>query len=424
MTAEDPRIERLLDELLNSHLTPEQVCADSPDLLPTVRKRWRKLKRLGVDLDNLFPIQGDPQGAGPELPKIPGYEVEAVLGRGGMGIIYRVRHVKLDRVVALKMLLSGKYAGAVELARFTREAQAIAALQHPNIVQIYDVGEVDGRPYFTMELVGGGSLSKKLAGTPQPAQYGASVIHILARAIHVAHLVGIVHRDLKPSNILLTPDGTPKISDFGLARHFEGQSDVTLDMAKIGTPSYMAPEQVIGKPGSVGPPADVYALGATLYELLAGRPPFRAETATETERQLLTREPVPPSRLNTKVPRDLETICLKCLHKEPQRRYPSAADLAEDLRRFLDGRPIVARPVSRLERAWRWCKRNPHDTALAVLALALVGLALGGGFWLERQRAERRAEMARQEGAVETALQQAVAFEEQGRWPEARAVLE
>src|SRR5258705_1832658 len=372
MTAEDPRIERLLDELLNSHLTPEQVCADSPDLLPTVRKRWRKLKRLGVDLDNLFPIQGDPQGAGPELPKIPGYEVEAVLGRGGMGIIYRVRHVKLDRVVALKMLLSGEYAGAVELARFAREAQSIAALQHPNIVQIYEVGQVDGRGYFTMELVGGGSLSQKLGGTPQPAQYCSSVTETLASAIHAAHLAGIVHRDLKPANILLTPDGTPKISDFGLARHFEGQSDVTLDMAKIGTPSYMAPEQVIGKSGSVGPPADVYALGATLYELLAGRPPFRGETATETERQLLTREAVPPSQLNAKVPRDLETICLKCLHKEPAKRYANAAQLAEDLRRFLAGEPILARPSGSVERALKWARRQPAQA----IAVAVGGVAV------------------------------------------------
>lgn len=313
MTAEDPRVQRMLDELLNSHLTPEQVCAESPELLPMVRKRWRKLKRLDVDLDSLFPVPSDPQGAEPELPKIPGYEVEAVLGRGGIGIIYRVRHVKLNRVVALKMLLSGEYAGAVELARFTRESQAIAALQHPNIVQIYDVGEVGGRAYFTMELVGSGSLSQKLGGTPQPAQYCSSITETLARAIHAAHLAGIVHRDLKPANILLTPEGTPKISDFGLARYFEGQPDITLDAARVGTPSYMAPEQVIGKPGSVGPPADIYALGATLYELLVGRPPFRGETPSATEQQLLTQEPVPPSRLNAKVPCDLDTICLKCL---------------------------------------------------------------------------------------------------------------
>src|SRR5258706_10137379 len=421
MTPEDPRIERLLDELLNSHLTPEQVCADSHDLLPTVRKRWRKLKRLGIDLDSLFPVQGDRQGAGPELPKIPGYEVEAVLGRGGMGIIYRVRHVTLDRVVALKMLLSGEHAGAVELARFTREAQAIAALQHPNIVQIHDVGQVDGRAYFTMELVGGGSLSHKLGGTPQPAQYGASVTHSLARAIHAAHFAGIVHRDLKPANILLASDGTPKISDFGLARHFEGQSDVTLDMAKIGTPSYMAPEQVIGKPGTVGPSADIYALGATLYELLTGRPPFRGETSTETERQLLTREPVRPSQLNAKVPRDLETICLKCLYKEPARRYESASALADDLRRFEEGRPIQARPVGWAERSWRWGRRNPTMAALVLTALALVGLASGGGTARRQERSQHNKEMRREVG---TAVTKAVSLRKGFHFHEARELLE
>src|SRR5258706_2132276 len=421
MSAEDPRVQRLLDELLNSHLTPEQVCADSPDLLPTVRKRWQKIKRLGVDLDSLFPVQGDGHEGTPELPKIPGYEVEAVLGRGGMGIIYRVRHLKLNRAVALKMLLSGEYAGAVELARFTREAQAIATLQHPNIVQIYDVGQVDGRAYFTMELVGGGSLSQKLGGIPQPAQYCSSVTETLATAIHAAHLAGIVHRDLKPANTLLTPDGTPKISDFGLARHFEGQSDVTLDMAKVGTPSYMAPEQVIGKPGTVGPSADIYALGATLYELLTGRPPFRGETATETERQLLTREPVRPSQLNAKVPRDLETICLKCLQKEPTRRYESASALADDLRRFEEGRPIQARPVGWAERSWRWSRRNPTVAALLLTALALVGLASGGGTWLLQQRSQHNKELRTEIG---TAVTQAVSFRRGLHFQEARERLE
>ncbi|MDB5319640.1 MAG: tetratricopeptide repeat protein kinase family protein [Phycisphaerales bacterium] len=421
MTAEDPRIERLVDELLNSDLTPEQVCAETPELLPAVRRRLRKIRRLGADLDSLFPIQGEGHAGEPEPPKIPGYEVQAVLGRGGIGIIFRVRHVKLDRVVALKMLLSGEYAGAVELARFAREAQSIAALQHPNIVQIYEVGQVDGRAYFTMELVGGGSLSQKLGGIPQPAQYGASVIHILARAIHAAHLAGIIHRDLKPANILLTPVGTPKISDFGLARHFEGQSDVTLDMAKIGTPSYMAPEQVTGKPGEVGPPADIYALGATLYELLTGRPPFRGETATETERQLLTREPVRPSQLNAKVPRDLETICLKCLQKEPTRRYESAAALADDLRRFEEGRPIQARPVGWAERSWRWCRRNPTMAALLVTALTLVGMASGGGTRLLQQRSQHNKELRSEIG---TAVTQAVSFRKGLHFQEARERLE
>src|SRR5258706_9027930 len=428
MSAEDPRVQRLLDELLNSHLTPEQVCADSPDLLPTVRKRWQKIKRLGVDLDSLFPVQGDGHEGTPELPRIPGYEVEAVLGRGGIGIIYRVRHLKLNRAVALKMLLSGEYAAAVELARFTREAQTIASLHHPNIVQIYDVGEFDGRAYFTMELIGGGSLSQKLGGIPQPAQYCSSVTETLARAIHVAHLAGIVHRHLKPANILLTPDRTPKVSEFGLARYFEGQSDVTLDMAKIGTPSYMAPEQVIGKSGTVGPSADVYALGATLYELLTGRPPFRGETHTETERQLLTREPVRPSQLNAKVPRDLETICLKCLQKEPTRRYESASALADDLRRFREGRPIRARPVGWAARVWRWSKRNPTGAALVTTALVLAMTAGAGGIWFVQQRAERLAQAARHDAEVRseigTAVTQAVSFRRGFHFQEARERLE
>src|SRR2546421_3059014 len=277
--ADDPRILELVENALCSNLSAEEVCANNPELLADVRDSLEECRDVDRMVEDMFPstaatpILGAQSQPGAPLPEIPGYEVIAVLGRGGHGIVYRARHLILKRVAALKMLLTGEYASPAELARFTREAEAIAALQHPNIVQIYDVGEVDGRPYFTMELVGGGSLSQKLGGTPQPAQYCSSVTETLATAIHAAHLAGIVHRDLKPANILLTPDGTPKISDFGLARQFEGQSDVTLDMAKIGTPSYMAPEQVIGKPGSVGPLADIYAIGATLYELLTGRPP-------------------------------------------------------------------------------------------------------------------------------------------------------
>ncbi|HMC88680.1 MAG TPA: serine/threonine-protein kinase, partial [Gemmataceae bacterium] len=354
--------------------------------------------------------------------------MEAVLGHGGMGVVYKARHLSLNRTVALKMLLGGAYAGPHEQARFRCEAEAVASLRHTNIVQVYDVAEHEGRPYFTMEFLEGGNLGRKLAGTPQPARQAATLAATLAEAVHVAHQGGIVHRDLKPANILLAADGTLKIADFGLARHLQGGAALTQSGAMVGTPSYMAPEQALGKTRALGPAVDVYALGAILYELLTGRPPFRAETAAETVLQLTYQEPAAPSRLNVKVPRDLETICLKCLHKQPERRYASAAALAEDLRRFQEGRPIHARPVTWGERLWRWCRRKPAAAALVATAFVLVGLILGGGLWLERQQAEVRAQTARREGraaqAVEAVLEQAAALQEQGRWPEARAALE
>src|SRR5262249_29286928 len=224
--------------------------------------------------------------------------------------------VRLNRFVALKMLTTGAYAGPHERARFQREAEAVARLRHTHIVQVHDVGDHEGRPYFTMEFLEGGSLALALAGAPQPARQAAALVATVAEAMQAAHQGGIVHRDLKPANILLARDGTPKVADFGLARHFEGEPALTVSGARIGTPSYMAPEQVIGKTAAIGPAADIYALGAVLYEMLTGRPPFRGETASETEQQVISAEPVSPSRLNPKVPRDLETICLKCLSKE------------------------------------------------------------------------------------------------------------
>jgi serine/threonine-protein kinase len=390
-----------------------------------------------ADLHALFPTPGSDAGpgaetsvpwhTGDELPRIPGYEVEALLGRGGMGLVYKARHLRLNRSVALKMLITGAYAGPHERARFQREAEAAAGLHHANIVQVHDAGDHQGWPYFTMELLEGGSLAQALAGTPQPARRAAALLTTLAEAVQVAHRGGIVHRDLKPANILLTADGTPKVADIGLARHVDGEPAFTLSGARIGTPSYMAPEQVIGKAGTIGPAADIYALGVLLYEMLTGRPPFRGETASETERQVIHDEPVSPSRLNPKVPRDLETICLKCLSKEPGRRYASAAALADDLTRFREGRPIQARPLGWVEHSWRWCRRNATAAALLITALALVGLASGGGVWLVQQRAERRAEMARQDRELHndlgTAVAQAASLRQRFHFGESRKLL-
>jgi WD40 repeat protein/tRNA A-37 threonylcarbamoyl transferase component Bud32/DNA-directed RNA polymerase subunit RPC12/RpoP len=312
---------------------------------------------------------------------VAGYEILGELGRGGMGVVYKARHVKLGRLVALKMILVAEHAGPEERARFQTEAEAVARLQHPNIVQIYEVGEQDGRPFFSLEFCAGGSLEKKLGGVPLPPKEAARLAETLARAMHAAHEAGVVHRDLKPANVLLAKDGTPKITDFGLAKKLDEVAQ-TASGAIMGTPSYMAPEQAGGQSKKIGPHTDVYALGAILYELLTGRPPFRAATALDTILQVVSDEPVPPTQLQPKTPRDLETICLKCLQKEPAKRYASAAAMAEDLRRFQIGEPIQARPVGRVERAWRWCRRNPAVAGLAaaVAAVLLLGTAAATGF--------------------------------------------
>jgi serine/threonine-protein kinase len=427
----DPQVQLLLEEILESNRTPEDVCQSCPELLPQVRDRLKRVHALEAQFDSLLPTPGfTPTPHAPtdgKLPQVPGYEVQAILGRGGMGVVYKARQSRLNRIVALKMMLAGAYAGPHERARFQREAEAVASLHHCNIVQIYDVGDHDGCPFFTMELLEGGSLAQALAGTPQPARQAAALLITLAEAMHVAHRASIVHRDLKPANILLTEEGSPKVADFGLARHFDIEAGLSLSGARIGTPSYMAPEQVIGEAATIGPATDVYALGTVLYEMLTGRPPFRGETAAETEQQVIAAEPVPPAQLNPKVPRDLETICLKCLQKEPQRRYATALDLADDLKRFRDGRPIQARPVGQGERLWQWVRRKPTEAALVATALTSVALALGGGLWLERQRADQRAEKARQEErasqTAKAALEKAASLGKQGRWREAQSAL-
>lgn len=320
-----------------------------------------------------------------DLPAIPGYEILKVLGRGGMGIVYEARQTALKRFVALKMILSGVQADEGERIRFRAEAEAVARLRHPNIVQIHEVGEHADRPFFTLEYVEGGSLAKSLAGEPQPPRIAAGLVETLAHGVHYAHEQGVVHRDLKPANVLMTAAGIPKITDFGLAKQLDSDSAQTQTGAVMGTPSYMAPEQASGQTQMIGPPADVYALGAILYELLTGRPPFKSASVLDTLQQVREQEPVPPSRLQPKVPRDLETICLKCLEKSPARRYASALALADDLDRFRQGLPILARPVGAVERCVKWARRN--RAAAALLAAVVIGLSTitGVSVWFTMQ---------------------------------------
>jgi WD40 repeat protein len=348
--------------------------------------------------------------APPEAPAVAGYEVLGVLGRGAMGVVYLARDEQLKRLVALKMVLAGAHAGGHERERFRVEAEAVARLAHPNIVQIYDIGEQDGRPYCALEYIDGGTLAARVKDAPLPAAEAARVVETLAAAMHAAHLKGIVHRDLKPGNVLLAggrdlppSQCVPKIADFGLAKLLGDDTGQTRTGSVMGTPSYMAPEQAAGRNREVGPPADIYALGAVLYDLVTGRPPFKAESVMDTLQQVLSLEPAPPRRLNPKVPRDLETICLKCLEKELGRRYASAGDLADELRRFLAGEPIKARPLGALGRGVKWAKRRPALAAMtaAACAAAVAALALAGGLWYN---AEKRAAAVRTLGEAEGKL--------------------
>lgn len=331
----------------------------SPDS-STQHSAWGTLRRLAEDAT-----------AGVVSPP-PGYEIECELGKGGMGVVYKARQIALKRSVALKMIRSAA-ADDEELARFRVEAEAVARLQHPNIVQIYEVGVHEGRPFFSLEYVDGGSLAGCLDGTPWSSRQAAVLVETLARAVQAAHDRGIVHRDLKPANVLLPADKfVPKIADFGLAKRLDEDAGQTRTGQIMGTPRYMAPEQASGEAHAVGPATDVYALGTILYELLTGRTPFRSANLLETLEQVRTQEPVPPRQLQPKTSRDLEIICLKCLQKDPTRRYSTAVELADELRRFLDHQPILARPISRGERFVRWCRRNPVVAALTALAATLL----------------------------------------------------
>ena len=311
----------------------------------------------------------------PPSVSVPGYEIEGVLGRGGMGVVYKARHLTLKRTVALKMVRAGAHAGPQELARFRIEAEAVARLQHPNIVQIHEVGNADGHHYCALEFIDGGSLARKLDGKPLPAPEAAKLVEVLARAMHLAHSRNVVHRDLKPANILLTADGIPKISDFGLARQLDTDSGETHAGTVLGTPSYMAPEQASGNARDAGPPADVYALGAILYTCLTGRPPFKGNSVIETLDQVRSQEPIPPTRWQGSIHPDLEAVCLKCLEKNPAHRYASAQELAEDLERWCKGDATRVRPWSWRRHLARFIRRRWKPL------VALLVLLTGAAFW-------------------------------------------
>lgn len=334
------------------------------------------------------------------LVSVPGYEVLGTLGRGGMGIVLKARDPRLDRIVAIKMVLAGRHASSEDRSRFRTEAEAAARIHHPGIVHIYEIGENDGTPYLALEYLPGGTLADRLHGTPLPAKESARILEQLARAVQAAHAVGVVHRDLKPSNIFFSAAGVPKIGDFGLAKRMDVDASHTHTGAIMGTPSYMAPEQAAGRTKEIGPPADVYALGSILYELLTGHPPFKAVSMLDTLEQVRSQEAVAPRTFLPGIPRDLETIALKCLEKDAARRYVSAAALADDCAAFLRGEPIQARPTPAWERAIKWAKRRPSAAALLVVSTMalLILLGLWGRFTVaiqaQRDLAERERKRA------------------------------
>jgi WD40 repeat protein len=390
-----------LREQLGEAPSLDEYLGRFPQYAEALRLQFSLNKALAEDEPFTVPQAGEqgqttppapaPSSNGPAWPDVPGYEILGELGRGGMGVVYKARQVGLNRTVALKMIHGGAWAEPEALARFRGEAEVAARFQHPNIVQVHEIGDHEGRPFFSLEYVAGGSLANRLAGKPLEPPQAAALALTLARTVQYAHERGVVHRDLKPANILLQiadsslqiaeQSTIPKIADFGLAKCLDNDPGRTQSGVILGTPSYMAPEQAAGRAQDVGPAADLYALGTILYEMLTGRPPFRGATLLDTLEQVRGHEPVSPRQLQPKVPRDLETICLKCLEKEPARRYADAQRLADDLERFLDGRPIQARPAGVAERAWKWARRRPALATLlvggnAALVLILVLLAL------------------------------------------------
>lgn len=409
MSTLDPRIMELLEQVLSASMSIDEACGRHPELAVELRRRFESANSLETQLNAVFPsvVEARHEKAlrrhDVTLPDILGYMIENVVGAGGMGVVYLARHIRLNRPVAIKMLLAGGYASPQDRERFKRESEAIAAICHPNVVQVFDAGECDGHPYYVMEYIEGGTLAQKLDGHPRSSRSAAADVATLARAVHAAHACGVMHRDLKPGNILVTADGTLKVADFGLARRSHDASAMTHVAtwgAWMGTPCYMAPEQASGAARDFAPMSDIYSLGTILYELLTGRPPLRGENAAETLRQVMTQDPVPPQRLNPGASRDVQTICMKCLQKDPTRRYASAADLADDLDRFLRGDAIHARPVGVLERSVKWCRRKPAVATGVALATVLLCVLIAVGVWWQRAEESRRTrQLIRQEGA-------------------------
>lgn len=374
------------------------------DAWPDAQKRAAEAleARSGSAALSQTQIPGDKPSTNADLPRIAGFEILRELGHGGMGVVYQARQLGLKRIVALKMMLPGGMFSGERRARFRAEAEAIARLKHPNIVEIYALGEYDGQPYFVLEYCPGGSLARTLDGTPAAIAEAARTVERLGRAMAVAHAQHIVHRDLKPANVLLAADGTPKVTDFGLAKLLDDDSVQTQSGAVLGTPCYMAPEQAANS-NKIGPGADVYSLGAILYELLTGRPPFKGATAMDTLLQVMSDEPVSPAALCPRLPKDLETICLKCLQKDPGKRYAAGGELADDLQRFNEGRPVLARPVGKTVKLWRWCRRNAAVASLLALAVLLLtsGAAIASFFAIKASFAERRAVVQAQRADLE-----------------------
>ncbi len=379
-------------------LDPEILVAAHPQLADELRSFFANLARLDGPLTASTAVTPHlPEGLSvlPTIRYFGDYELLGEIARGGMGVVYRARQRSLDRVVAVKLILSGRLATPREVERFHEEARAAARLIHPSIVRILEIGKHGEHHYYSMEYVAGGSLAERIANRPLPPRQAAEIIRRIAAAVEYAHQQNVLHRDIKPANILLTADGDPQLSDFGLAKRLNADLELTRTGELAGTPSYMAPEQAVPGMKGVGPWTDVYSLGAVLYSLLTGRPPIDARTPHAALAALATDDPVPPRRVMGRVPRDLETICMKCLEKKPRDRYASAEDLAEELKRFLEGIPIRARPLGWLGRAARWVRRKPLAAALVAVAVASALLApLGGRFvvHLQRQLDEQRRE--------------------------------